>query len=99
MILDTEIGPPTRAASEAQSFKIQRRHARRLKLFEPVLVRMATWQSFVMLDPRNMMRNPVMFLVEVGTVLTAIVTVQSILAGAATGLIVYQASLDACCSC
>ena len=39
------------------------------------------------------MRNPVMFLVEVGTVLTAIVTVQSILAGAATGLIIYQVSL------
>ena len=54
---------------------------------------MATWQSFVMLDPRNMMRNPVMFLVEVGTVLTAIVTVQSIVSRAATGLIVYQASL------
>ena len=28
-----------------------------------------------------MMRNPVMFLVEVGTVLTAIVTVQSIVDG------------------
>ena len=76
-----------------RSFKIQRRQARKLKLFEPALVRMATWQSFVMLDPRNMMRNPVMFLVEVGTVLTAIVTVQSIVNHAATGLIVYQAAL------
>jgi len=46
-----------------------------------------------MLDPRHMMKNPVMFLVEVGTVLTAIVTIQSIVAGAATGLIVYQVSL------
>src|SRR5205823_6370462 len=44
-------------------------------------------------DPRNMMRNPVMFLVEVGTVLTAILTAASILRGAAAGLIVYQASL------
>src|SRR5205814_1600799 len=68
-----------------------RRQARTLRLFEPAMVRFATWRSFVMLDPRNMMRNPVMFLVEVGTVLTAIVTVQSILAGA--GQIVYQASL------
>ena len=92
-MIDVATGLPTRAAAEAQSFKIQRRHARRLKLFEPVMVRMATWRSFVMLDPRNMMRNPVMFLVEVGTVLTAIVTVQSILARAATGLIVYQAAL------
>ena len=54
---------------------MQRRQARKLKLFEPALVRNATWQSFVMLDPRHMMGNPVMFLVEIGTVLTAIVTV------------------------
>jgi K+-transporting ATPase ATPase B chain len=56
---------------------------------------MATMKSFVMLDPRSMMRNPVMFLVEVGTVLTAIVTVQSIVNGLATGLIIYQAALTA----
>src|SRR5262245_59242807 len=93
MSVDTEVRMPARAAADAQALKLQRRHARRLRVFEPGLVRMATWQSFVMLDPRNMMRNPVMFLVEVGTVLTGMVTVQSILAGAATGLIVYQAAL------
>src|SRR5262245_24977544 len=93
MSLETEVGLPTRAPADAQAFKIQRREARRLRLFEPTLVRMAIWRSFVMLDPRNMMRNPVMFLVEVGTVLTAIVVFQSIAAGAATGLIVYQALL------
>ncbi len=64
-----------------------------LRLFEPALVRMAIRQSFVMLDPRNMMRNPVMFLVEVGTVLTLIATALSIAHGAAFGLIVYQAAL------
>jgi K+-transporting ATPase ATPase B chain len=93
MSLDTEIGAPKRTATEAQTFKMQRRSARHLRLFEPALVRMATVQSFVMLDPRNMMRNPVMFLVEVGTVLTAIVTVQSIVNHLALGLIVYQAAL------
>src|SRR6516162_8154212 len=93
MTVETEVGLPKRAPSDAQSLKIQRRQARRLKLFEPALVRMATWRSIVMLDPRNMVRNPVMFLVEVGTVLTAIVTVQSIVNHAATGLILYQLSL------
>src|SRR3954463_7832770 len=92
-LTDTQAEISTRAASDARALKIQRRHARRLRVFEPQLVRMASVQSFVMLDPRNMMRNPVMFLVEVGTVLTAIVTIQSILAGTATGLIVYQAAL------
>jgi K+-transporting ATPase ATPase B chain len=95
MTVETEVGLPKRAPSDAQSLKIQRRQARRLKLFEPALVRMATWRSIVMLDPRNMVRNPVMFLVEVGTVLTAIVTVQSVLQHQAIGLILYQAALTA----
>jgi K+-transporting ATPase ATPase B chain len=93
MSLDIEVGVPIRVASDAQAFKLQRRSTRTLRLFEPALVRMAAIQSFKMLDPREMARNPVMFLVEVGTVLTAIVTVQSIVQGAAVGQIVYQAAL------
>ena len=95
MSLDTEVGAPSRDASDAQSFKLQRRSTRKLRLFEPALVRMAIVQSFKMLDPREMARNPVMFLVEVGTVLTAIVTVESIMNKAALGLIVYQSALTA----
>jgi K+-transporting ATPase ATPase B chain len=91
--MDTQLGTPKRSATEAQSFKIQRRQARHLAVFDPAMVRMATWRSFAMLNPLNMMRNPVMFLVEVGTVLTGIVTIQSILNHAPTGLILYQASL------
>src|SRR3954470_6000765 len=94
MSLDIEVGTPKRDAADAQAFKLQRRSTRTLRLFEPALVRMASVQSFKMLDPREMARNPVMFLVEVGTVLTAIVTVQSIVQGAAFGLIVYQLSLS-----
>jgi potassium-transporting ATPase ATP-binding subunit len=93
MTVDTEVGLPTRTGSDVQSMKIHRRQARTLRLFDPAMVRMATLQSFKMLDPRNMMRNPVMFLVEVGTVLTGIVTIQSIATGAASGLIIYQAAL------
>ncbi|MGZ3318975.1 MAG: P-type ATPase, partial [Isosphaeraceae bacterium] len=82
-----------RSAADVQAFKLQRRHARRLSIFDPEMVRQAAVRSFAMLDPRSMMRNPVMFLVELGTVLTAIVTVQSIVGGAAIGLIVYQTAL------
>ena len=95
MTLDMQIQPGMRPPDEARALKIQRRHARRLKVFDPDLVRLAPLRSFAMLDPRNMMRNPVMFLVEIGTVLTAIVTVQSIAGHAALGLIVYQAALTA----
>ncbi len=48
---------------------------------------------FTMLDPRNMARNPVMFLVEAGWILTTLVMIESIVNGAATGLIVYQGAL------
>ena len=48
------------------------------KLFEPALVQTALKQSFVKLDPRLMIKNPVMFTVEIGTVIMAYVTVYSI---------------------
>ena len=32
----------------------------------------AVWDSFVKLNPRTLMKNPVMFVVEVGAVLTTI---------------------------
>lgn len=48
------------------------------KLFQPALVQKALQQSFVKLDPRIMMRNPVMFTVEIGTLVMAFVTVYSV---------------------
>ncbi|MCZ4242378.1 potassium-transporting ATPase subunit KdpB [Pedobacter punctiformis] len=47
------------------------------KLFEPALVQTALKQSFIKLDPRMMVRNPVMFTVEIGTLVMAYVTVYS----------------------
>jgi potassium-transporting ATPase ATP-binding subunit len=93
MSLELETAAPTRDVADVQAFKLQRRQTRRLRLFDATLVKMATVKSFVMLNPFEMWRNPVMFLVWVGTVLTAIVTIQSIVNGASTGLIIYQASL------
>jgi K+-transporting ATPase ATPase B chain len=84
-----------RDAAVVQELKLHRRATRRLRLFEPDLVRMAARRSFAMLDPRVLMRNPVMFLVEVGTVLTALVVVQSIASGATIGVVVYQGALAA----
>ncbi|MBB5437438.1 K+-transporting ATPase ATPase B chain [Pedobacter sp. AK017] len=47
------------------------------KLFEPALVQTAFKQSFIKLDPRVMVRNPVMFTVEIGTAIMAYVTIYS----------------------
>jgi K+-transporting ATPase ATPase B chain len=46
--------------------------ARDTKLVEPEIVRRAVFESFVKLRPRTLMRNPVMFVVGVGSVLTTI---------------------------
>ncbi|WP_162550084.1 potassium-transporting ATPase subunit KdpB [Hymenobacter nivis] len=44
-------------------------------LFQPALVREAIGQAFVKLDPRVMFRNPVMFTVEIGTVVMFFLTI------------------------
>jgi K+-transporting ATPase ATPase B chain len=41
-------------------------------MFDPAILRRAVGDSFRKLDPRQMARNPVMFVVEVGSVLTTI---------------------------
>lgn len=43
------------------------KHPRTNKLLEPSLLRTALRQSFIKLSPRYMVRNPVMFTVEIGT--------------------------------
>jgi K+-transporting ATPase ATPase B chain len=47
------------------------------KLFEPALVQSALKESIIKLDPRVMLRNPVMFTVEVGTAVMLYVTIYS----------------------
>ncbi len=48
------------------------------KLFEPALLQTALKQSFIKLDPRVMVRNPVMFTVEIGTFIMAYVSIYSL---------------------
>ncbi len=43
------------------------------------IVRRAIWDSLVKLDPRKMMGNPVMFVVEVGSVLTSVLLVRDVM--------------------
>jgi len=57
---------------ESQEAKIQRRKARKAALFEKRFVLYAIKKSFFMLNPRVMLRNPVMFVTEVGALLSTI---------------------------
>src|SRR5438105_694334 len=66
--------PPSPGISP-QEAKLARRLSRRKGLFAPDLLKSALKQSFVMLRPDIQWKNPVMFVVEVGTVLSILFTV------------------------
>src|SRR5471030_2164191 len=51
---------------------------RRSSVTDPELLLPAIGQSFVKLDPRRMVRNPVMFVVEIGAVMTTYVFIADI---------------------
>src|SRR5215472_9291990 len=61
--------PPAAPEPEEQPAIVERKKAR---LFEPAIVRRAIRDSFVKLNPRTEARNPVMFVVLVGAVLTTV---------------------------
>ena len=48
-------------------------------IWDMKIVKGAIWESFVKLHPRKMMGNPVMFVVEVGSVVTSVLLVQDAL--------------------
>src|SRR6202045_3728536 len=54
-------------------------------LFDPAIIRPAIWDAFRKLDPRLLIRNPVMFVVEIVTVLTTIIYLRELLTGREAG--------------
>src|SRR5689334_15461848 len=72
---------PSSQGYSPEEVKLARRVSRRRGLFAPDLLKAALKQSFVMLRPDIQWKNPVMFVVEVGTVLTIIFTI-AVLRGA-----------------
>ena len=65
--------PPVLPGSP-EELKNSRRESRRYGLFAPHLMKAAFVQSFVMLRPDIQWKNPVMFVVEIGTILSIIFT-------------------------
>src|SRR6202521_5631683 len=71
------------------------RRIRSRKLFEAELVRDALKQSFVMLRPDIQWSNPVMFVVEIGAVLTLLFIVQALVSTSVSQVpITYFIALD-----
>ena len=48
-------------------------------LFDPLIVRRALLDACIKLDPRHQVKNPVMFVVEVGSVLTTLLFLQAVI--------------------
>src|SRR6476620_11395106 len=72
------IQPPHLSTDE---LKLARRLSRRKGLFAPDLLKAALRRAFVMLRPDILWKNPVMFVVEVGTVLSIVYTVYKAVQG------------------
>ena len=69
---------------------------KQLSLFDPAIVRQAALESLKKLDPRLVARNPVMFVVEVGSVLTTLLWLRDRIvhpAGAAPGWFTFTVSV------
>lgn len=75
----TTMRPAPAVGSPVDDLKLARRYSRSAGLFAPELLRAALRQSFVMLRPDIQWKNPVMFVVEVGTVLTIVFTIARIM--------------------
>jgi K+-transporting ATPase ATPase B chain len=63
------------------------------RLFEPALVRRAVRDSFIKLDPRQVAKNPVMFVVLVGSVVTTFFAVRDAIQGKADVAFTIQVTL------
>src|SRR5260370_12501479 len=83
-----------RPPGQAQELKLARRISRRQGRFAPQLLKTALKQSLVMLRPDIQWKNPVMFVVEVGTVLSLVFTVAAFLGHGGSAPVTYLIALD-----
>ncbi|MBV8998539.1 MAG: potassium-transporting ATPase subunit B, partial [Solirubrobacterales bacterium] len=72
--------PPARERPEAR-----RPERRAISLFQPEIVKRALLDSVLKLDPRVQIRNPVMFVVEIGAAITTVTWLIQVFGGKALG--------------
>lgn len=87
--------PPMKPKSKPDNpAKELRRESRRSGLFAPEQLQAALRQAFVMLRPDIQWKNPVMFVVEVGTALSIVFTIAALVGYETQTTIGYLVSLD-----
>src|SRR6516162_7955699 len=72
---------------------IPKKAPRARPLLDPPIVKRAIADSFRKLNPRTMMKNPVMFVVEVGAAMTTVLAARDLATGAAIGGFTFQITL------
>src|SRR5437870_6919938 len=93
--MSTILTSPTPSGQySVEEAKQARRLSRRRGLFAPELLKAALRQSFIMLRPDIQWKNPVMFVVEVGTVLSILFTIAGILGQGGRTPVTYLIALD-----
>src|SRR5438445_11354341 len=91
----TVIAPPEQHKTEAKTDATQliSKGVRTRPLFDPEIIRRATKDSFIKLNPRMVAKNPVMFVVEVGAALTTVFVIKDAVTGGGELLFGIQISL------
>src|SRR6516165_1758973 len=84
--------PPPAVPDDITSL-IPKKAPRARPLLDPPIVKRAIADSVRKLNPRTMMKNPVMFVVEVGAAVTTVLTVRDNLAGAGVAGFTFQITL------
>src|SRR5438309_906851 len=93
-MVETVSARPQVQGPSPRELKLSRRASRRRGLFAPELLRTALKQSFVMLRPDIQWKNPVMFVVEVGTLLTFLYTLANLFGYQTQAELPYLIALD-----
>jgi K+-transporting ATPase ATPase B chain len=89
------VGPYVQAPElDPQQQKLARRASRQHGLLAPQLLKVALKQALIMLRPEIQWKNPVMFVVEVGTVLTLLYTLAVVFGYESQATLGYLLQLD-----
>ncbi|HVV47913.1 MAG TPA: potassium-transporting ATPase subunit KdpB [Bryobacteraceae bacterium] len=79
----TPKAPPPATPKEDLTSLLPKKLQRARPLFDPEIVRRATIASFAKLNPVTLLKNPVMFVVEVGAAITTLFLIRDIFTGGA----------------
>src|ERR1051326_9153518 len=89
----TVTSPPSSSAGSDITSLLPKKAPRARPLFDPPIVKRAITDSFLKLNPRLMMKNPVMFVVEIGAAMTTILAARDLAAGSAVLGFTFQITL------